>query len=107
MASKENEVQLAILKYLLGKGYFAWRNNNGAVWDAKNNIYRSNIYTPKGLPDILLIHKERYGQLWGIEVKQKKGRASADQLLMQKRFHLNNAEYHVVKTLEEVKKLGL
>lgn len=107
MASAENKIQLDIIKYLLKQGHFCWRNNNGAVWDAKNQTYRSNIYTPRGLPDILLIHKEKYGQLWGLEVKTKKGRASADQLLTQSRFHLNNAEYHIVRSVDEVRALGL
>lgn len=59
-----------------------------------------------GLPDIMLIHKENYGQLVGLEVKTPKGRPSADQLLMQKRFRLANAEYHIVRSVDDVKKLG-
>lgn len=62
----------------------------------------------KGLPDILLIDREQYGQLVGIEIKRPKGgKVSAAQLLMKRRFELNNARYEVVKSLDEVKKLGL
>jgi hypothetical protein len=60
------------------------------------------------LPDILLINAEEYGQLWGLEVKRPKGgRVSAAQLLMKKRFEINNARYEIVKSVDDVKKLGL
>ena len=107
MGQAENKPQLEILKYLLSKGHLAWRNNNGALWDSKLNAYRSNPYTPKGLPDILLIDREEYGQLVGLEVKTTKGRPSASQLLVQKRFRLNNARYEFVTSIQDVKALGL
>jgi hypothetical protein len=107
----ENDVQRSILEYLTKRGYYCWRNNNGALYDAKLNGGRGGYraqskWVPKGLPDILLIHKENYGQLWGLEVKHK-SRPSADQLLTQKRWRLNNAVYEVVKSVEDVKALGL
>jgi hypothetical protein len=109
---KEVDVQRSILEYLTKKGYYCWRNNNGALYDAKLNGgsggYRAQSkWTPKGIPDILLIHREEYGQLWGLEVKKPSGRTSPDQLLQQKRWRLNNAVYEIVKSLEDVKKLGL
>jgi hypothetical protein len=109
----ESHIQTAILDYLTKRGHLCWRNNNQPTYDQKMNGghggYRAQSkWTPKGLPDIMLVHKERYGQLWGLEVKKPKGgRTSPDQLLIQKRFQLHNAEYHVVRSVEEVKELGL
>jgi len=109
----ESQIQTAILEYLTKRGHLAWRNNNQPTYDQRMNGghggYRAQSkWTPKGLPDILLIDKENYGQLVGLEVKRPKGgKVSADQLLMQKRFRLYNAEYHVVHGVEGVKQLGL
>lgn len=109
MASKQSEadIQKDICLYLEKKGYLFWRFSP-ETYNAKLGIHLKHRFVPNGLPDIMLIHKERYGQLWGLEVKKPKGgRASANQLLMQRRFNLNNAEYHFVKSLDDVKKLGL
>jgi hypothetical protein len=108
---KETDVQRSILEYLTKRGHYCWRNNNGALYDAKlyngRGGYRAQSkWTPKGLPDIMLIDRENYGQLVGLEVKHN-SRASADQLLCQKQFRLNNARYEVVKSVDDVKKLGL
>lgn len=108
----EVDVQRNILEYLTKQGYYCWRNNNGALYDAKLNGGRGGYrarskWTPKGSPDIMLIHREQYGQLWGLEVKQTKGRVSADQILCQKQWRLNNAVYEVVRSVDEVKALGL
>jgi hypothetical protein len=106
MATEENKVQLDCLKYLRAKGFLCWRNGNHAVWDAKNNTYRSNPYNLPGVPDILCVDKEQYGQLIGIECKTKKGRPSANQLLCQKQFRLHNARYEFVTSLQDLKDLG-
>jgi hypothetical protein len=56
----------------------------------------------------MLINKEEYGQLWGLECKRPKGgKASPAQIIMKKRFELNNARYEFVTSVEDVKKLGL
>lgn len=112
MEKKEVDIQKSILEYLRGNDYLVWRNNNQPTYDPKINSgyggYRAQSkWSFPGLPDILMVHKENYGQLWGLEVKTPKGRPSAGQLIMQKQFHLNNAEYHFVKSVDDVKKLGL
>lgn len=108
----ETQIQTAILEYLTKRGHLAWRNNNTPTFDKNLNSgyggYRAQSkWTPKGLPDIMLVHKEEYGQLVGLEVKQPGGKKSPDQLLMKKRFELNNARYEFVTSIEDVKKLGL
>ena len=102
----ESDPKLAILKYLTKKGYVCWKHHKN-TYNAKLGIRISDPYTPNGLPDIMFIDKEQYGQLVGLEIKRPKGgRVSPHQVLMKKRFELNNAVYEVVKSLDEVKKLG-
>ena len=106
----EGVIQLAILKHLRAKGIFCWRNNTMGLWDPKLNLYRSNPYAMPGAPDIICISpcttKQQGGVFVGIEVKTPQGKQqSADQLLFEKRCATCNAEYHVVKSLDEMKKL--
>jgi hypothetical protein len=108
----ETQIQTEILEYLTKRGHLCWRNNNQPTFDRHLNNgyggYRSQSkWTPQGLADIFCIDKEEYGQLVGLEVKTPKGRPSAGQLLMQRRFHLANARYEFVRSVEEVKALGL
>ena len=108
MATPEGKIQTAILKYLKARGYFCWRNNNGAVHDQKMNNgyggYRSNPSLMKGIPDIILIPDD--GIFTGIEVKTPKGKQSADQMLFERRCKRKNAHYYLVRSLDDVKELG-
>jgi hypothetical protein len=94
------------MQYLRKQGHLFWRFSP-ETYNATLGRHIKHEYIPSGLPDIMLIDKENYGQLVGLEVKAPKGKPSADQLLMQKRFRLHNAEYHVVRSVDEVKELGL
>lgn len=107
----EGKIQLAIMQHLKKQGYLFWRNSPNS-YDPKLGIYKSNPYILKGLPDIVLLHPgdtKAYPHpvCIGLEVKTNKGKASADQLLMQRRFGLANHEYHVVRSVDDVKALGL
>jgi len=103
----EADPKLAILQYLTKKGYLVWKHHKN-TYNPKLGIRTSDPYVPNGIADILLINKEEYGQLWGLEVKRPKGGVkSAGQILMKKRFELNNARYEFVTSVEDVKKLGL
>jgi hypothetical protein len=103
---KESDIQRDICHYLEKQGYVFWRFSP-ETYNAKLGIHLKHRFIPSGLPDIMLIDRENYGQLVGLEVKQPKGKKSPAQLLMQKRFHLNNARYEFVTSVEDVKKLGL
>lgn len=94
------------MQYLRKRKHLFWRFSP-ETYNATLGRHIKHEYVPSGLPDIMLVHKERYGQLWGLEVKTAKGRPSAAQLVMQKQFHLNNAEYHIVRSVDDVKALGL
>jgi len=99
MAEAENKIQLRIIKKLLSHGIFCWRSGNHAVWDSKLNIYRSNPYNMPGLPDIVCIIG---GQFVGIEVKTKKGKQSADQMMFEKRCKRNGGEYILATCIEDI-----
>jgi hypothetical protein len=99
----EADVQKAICHYLEKQGYLFWRFSP-ETYNAKLGIHIKHRFVPNGLPDLMLI---KGGTLIGIEVKNAKGKPSAGQLIMQRRFKLNGAEYHIVHSLIEVKDLGL
>lgn len=103
----ESDPKLEILRYLTKKGYICWKHHK-KTFNEKIGTYVTDPYTPSGLPDIMCVNSDQYGQLWGLEVKRPKGGVTSPaQLLMKRRFELNNARYEVVKSVEEVKKLGL
>lgn len=102
----EGEIQKDICHYLEKQGHLFWRFSP-ETYNAKLGIHLKHRFVPNGLPDIMLIDKEAYGQLVGLEVKQPKGKPSAGQVLMKRRFELNNARYEIVRSVDDVKKLGL
>lgn len=86
------------------------RLNNTPVFDKKLNsgygAYRSQgKYSAPGMADILVLDKEKYGMAVFLEVKTPKGAQSADQKLFEKRCALNNCEYHIIRSLDDIKKL--
>ncbi len=102
----ESQIQKEICQYLTKRGHLFWRFSP-QTYNAKLGIHLKHEFIPSGLPDIMLIDREQYGQLVGLEVKTTKGKKSPAQLLMQKRFHLSNARYEFVTSVDDVKKLGL
>lgn len=110
MSTPEGKIQLAILKHLREEGVFCWRNNNQPTHDPKMNSgyggYRAqSAYAAPGAPDIMCILDG--GVFAGFEVKTKTGRQSADQKLFEKRCDSRGALYHVVRSVADVKELGL
>ncbi len=76
MAVKETAIQKAILQYLQIRQIFAWRQNNGAVYDPTRRAFRSGS-SRKGVPDIIGILPG--GRALLIEVKTPTGKASPEQ----------------------------
>lgn len=58
----------------------------------------------KGLPDIMVITDT--GVVF-IEVKAPKGKQSPDQLEFQRKCKEKGVEYYVVKSIEDIKSIGL
>lgn len=99
---KETEAQKAILDYLAIKKHFFWRNNSGAFETKRGNFIR---YGAKGSPDIFVLTDG--GFLVQLEVKAPKGKLSPDQKEWKRRSEEIGAEYHVVRSIDDVQEIGL
>ena len=64
--------------FLNSQNVAAWRQNNGAVYDVKRQIYRKNPFHKKGIPDVIGFHKKT-GQFVAVEVKAKGDKLSINQ----------------------------
>jgi len=111
MPKKEADIQREICHYLESKNFLFWRFSP-ETYNAKLGRHIKHRFVPNGLPDLMLMHPGdtkafKHPTFIGLEVKGPRGKASADQLLMQRRFGLANAEYYIVKSVDEVKELGL
>lgn len=111
MSELEVKIQNKICEYLQKKGYFFFRLNNTPVFDQKLNngygAYRAQgKWSAPGLADILLVDTEKYGRAVFFEIKSEKGKQSADQRLFEHRCHTTNAEYYLVRSIEDIKKAG-
>ena len=101
----EKEVQNDICEYLKKGDYFFWRNNTQPVF-ARNNAGKMTFrsmgkYAMKGLPDIILIIQ---GIFIGIEVKREGiNELRPEQESFKKKCEVNNTNYIVVHSLQEVK----
>lgn len=102
----ESEIQREILEWLDANNFFFWRSNNIPV-HARNNagqmVFRSlPKFTPKGLPDIIVI---RNGIFIALEVKGEKGVTSQDQIIWGSKCERNGGFYHIVRSVEDVKSI--
>jgi hypothetical protein len=105
----ETDIQRAICDYLALKQnqgeLIFWRNNNTAVYDPKRHTFRAMPkYTPKGLPDIEVI---KDGWWIGLEVKRKGTYQSPGQKEFQALCESAGAEYHVVRSVDDLQVIGL
>ncbi len=97
MSAYENGLTKAILTYLAYKGVFAWRQNNGGVYDPTRKSYRANS-SMAGVPDIIGITRD--GRFLGIEVKSKSGRQSDHQKEFEKKCKDNNGIYILARDMD-------
>ena len=106
---KETDIQSAIIDYLqiqenLGMLFFQ-RINNIPVSMMRNGkrVFRSMPKgSKKGFPDILVI---KQGKCIGVEVKAVRGQISEAQKKVKEYFESNGAEYHIVRSVEEVQEI--
>lgn len=108
----ETQIQTAII-YLLsfyenqGKLFFNRMNNIPApIKDrvtGKTLGYRKlSMGAKRGIPDIWVIIN---GKTIGLEVKAPKGTQQKEQKDIEERFKKNGAEYYIVRSVEEVRKI--
>lgn len=105
--TRETDLQVSVFDYLHLKKVYCWRNNNIPVYDATRKCYRAMPKeTPKGLPDIFIIRQG--GKLVGLELKnpktetQAKTYLSKEQKIIRAEFEEVGAEYHTIRTIDEV-----
>ncbi len=98
---KEADIQAAILDYLRLRGRFFWRNNSGAFKTERGGFYRVGM---PGGPDLIGCVD---GKFVGMEVKTEKGRLSDAQEAFAASLRAEGGAYHVVRSIDEVQRLGL
>lgn len=108
MKSNETPTQAAICDYLALKKHWFIRINNIPVYDTKRKIFRAMPkYTPKGVADILVLRKtDSLPEVIWLEVKDK-GKQSPEQKEFARGVEEVGAEYHVVRSIDDVQELGL
>lgn len=99
MSSIEKETQKAVLQYLAIRNIFHWRNNSGATKTIGGGFIR---FGAVGSPDVFAIHK---GTIYGLEVKDVKGRLSDGQKIFQEGMNKAGGTYVVVRSLDDVLEL--
>jgi len=80
MSIYENELTKSVLTLLAYNNIFAWRQNNGGVYDPSTKRYRANS-SMSGVPDIIGILPD--GKFLGIEIKSPKGKQTESQNLFE------------------------
>lgn len=97
----EKDIQREICDWLAISGFFFWRQNTIPVYE-KGHFRALPKYTPRGLPDILMLSK---GRLLGLEVKVPDyWKFTTDQKLIREKFYINGGYYTIVTSLEEAQK---
>jgi hypothetical protein len=99
----EKDIQRQICEWLQLKKYFFWRANNIPVY-GKNNAGAKTFrslpkFTPRGLPDIMLINR---GIFVAIEVKRPGAKLRPEQAEFGAKCVLNNAHYLVATSIENL-----
>lgn len=77
-ASPTNELTKAVVAMLTLEGCFAWRQNNGAVYDPTRGAFRANSSTP-GISDVLGFEMTTC-RLMAIEIKTGSDKLTKDQI---------------------------
>lgn len=100
----EKEIQREICDWLHECGFFFWRQNSIPVFqrDSYGARFRAMPkYTPRGLPDIIILHQ---GMFIGLEVKVPGyWKYTDDQQAMRDKILDNGGAYHLVTSLDETK----
>lgn len=102
----EKDIQRTICEYLSVKKYFFWRSNNIPVFSTNNagkRTFRSlPKFTPRGLPDIIVIYK---GQFIALEIKRPKAKLRPEQADFGSKCIENGGKYFILHSLEELQEL--
>ena len=92
----EKHIQSSILQYLAYNRVFHWRNNTGAMKTEHGGFIR---FGAVGSPDIFAM---KGGVIYGIEVKNEKGKQSEDQKAFQFAFEASGGKYILARSIDDV-----
>jgi hypothetical protein len=105
---RETDIQNSICEYLAVKKHFFFRLNNIPAFsknpDGSIRMRRLPKYTPRGLPDIIVI---KDGYFIGLEVKKPKTYQSKEQKEIEKQIKEAGGEYYVVRSIDKLIEIGL
>lgn len=105
MESTEIEIQNSICEYLQIKKYFFWRQNTSPTLTPDGKGFRRmSRYSRTGIPDIIIVEK---GLFVGLEVKRKNSTQSDSQKQFQKDLEKAGGRYYIVRSIDDIQKLGL
>lgn len=109
MSTPESSLLSAVCDYLAYRqkqcGYIFWRANNVPVYMPDQKRFRAMPkYSMKGIPDVIVIQE---GQFIGLEVKPKGKYQSPDQKYFEQISKKAGAEYHVIRSVDDLVAIGL
>ena len=100
----EGAVLSACCEYLEYNKYFFFRTNNGAIFDPTRGIHRAfPKWCVKGVSDLILLYR---GKTYFLEVKSLEGKQSEDQKKFQANVEANGCPYHIIRSSDDLIKLG-
>jgi hypothetical protein len=110
LEEKEGDVQNAICEYLELRGRCFFRLNNIPAFNrgegGRVTMRKLPKYTPKGLPDIVVVAG---GLFYALEVKRSNPKTyqSKDQKIFEADVKKHGGKYFVVRSIEDVQAIGL
>jgi hypothetical protein len=104
LKASEAQIQAACLEYLALRGYFYFRLNQAGIALPDGRHRSLPKHTPVGLPDAVLV---KDGRFIGLEFKRSGASQSFAQVEVAKRILRAGADYHVIRSLDDLMHLGL
>jgi len=99
------EIQSAICDDLALRTHFFYRTHNTPIFDPNRKLFRAMPkHTPKGISDIFVLYGARP---YFLEVKRSGSYQTPEQREFQKRAEFAGALYAVVRSIDDVRALGL
>lgn len=99
---RESKVQHDCLVWLNKNGFFAFRVNNGAVYDPVAKCFRKRgAFHLAGVSDAIALDSS--GRCYFIEFKSDTGRQSKEQENFAKQIMQRNGRYLLVRSVEELR----
>ena len=103
---RESEIQAAVMDYLALKKHFFFRNNNTPIYDsARQTFRRMPSHALRGVSDVILVRSG--GIACFLEIKRPGAVLSVWQAEFRDACTKAGAEYHVIYSVDDLKKIGL